>query len=216
MSLACRITPSILSCDPSQFRTAVEEMIAGGCDGIHFDVMDGQFVPPITFGADLVQSLRDMTDLPFDTHLMTETPDAHFDAFIRAGSQRVAFHVETTSHAHRLAQSLRERGVEASVAINPATPVEVVWPVLDVVENVLVMTVNPGWGGQSLIESCVEKVRAIRDRAKGIEITVDGGVDPSTIRRLWDAGATTFVTGSYLMKAPSIAKGITELRSLCG
>lgn len=216
MSRVCRITPSILSCDPAQFRPAVEQMISGGCDGIHFDVMDGQFVPPITFGADLVRSLRALGDLPFDTHLMTVTPDRHFEAFIAAGSQRVAFHLETTAHAHRLAQELRERGVEPAVAINPATPAEAVYPLLPVVDNVLVMTVNPGWGGQTLIESCVEKVMAIHARAPEMEITVDGGVDPQTIRRLWDAGASTFVTGSYLMRAPSIAEGIAELRSLCG
>jgi ribulose-phosphate 3-epimerase len=216
VSRVCRITPSILSCDPSQFRPAVEQMIAGGCDGIHFDVMDGQFVPPITFGADLVRALRSLGDLPFDSHLMTNTPERHFQAFIAAGSQRVAFHLEATPHAHRLAQELRERGVEAAVAINPATSADAVFPLLDAVDNVLVMTVNPGWGGQSLIESCLDKIAAIHARAPGMEITVDGGVDPKTIRRLWEAGASTFVTGSYLMRAPSIAEGIAELRSLCG
>jgi len=119
------IAPSILSCDPSQFRPSVKEMLDGGCDWLHFDVMDGQFVPPITFGAELVKSLRDLGDTPFEVHLMTETPEEHFDAFIEAGCQRVIFHYEATPHAHRLCQSLHEKGVQAGVAINPATPIEV-------------------------------------------------------------------------------------------
>ena len=211
-----RIAPSILSSDFGRLGAQIAEVMDAGARVIHFDVMDGQFVPPITFGADLVRALRSLGDLPFDSHLMTNTPDRHFEAFIAAGSQRVAFHLEATPHAHRLAQELRERGVEAAVAINPATSADAVFPLLDAVDNVLVMTVNPGWGGQSLIESCLDKIAAIHGRAPEMEITVDGGVDPKTIRRLWEAGASTFVTGSYLMRAPSIAEGIAELRALCG
>ena len=209
------ISPSILSCDHSQFRPAVKQMLDAGCDWLHFDVMDGQFVPPITFGADLVKALRDLGKTPFEVHLMTETPDKHFDAFIQAGCARVIFHSEATHHAHRLCQALHERNIEAGVAINPATPVDQILPLVGTMDLALVMTVNPGWGAQRLIEECLQKVRVLREVAPALDIEVDGGIDPTTIGRAWEAGANVFVTGSYLMRAPSIAKGIEELRSAC-
>lgn len=209
------ISPSILSCDPAEFKPAVKQMLDAGCDWLHFDVMDGQFVPPITFGADLVKSLRSLGGTPFEVHLMTETPDAHFDAFIEAGCSRVIFHTEATHHAHRLCQRLHEQDVQAGVAINPATPVENLLPLVGTMDLALVMTVNPGWGAQRLIEECLQKVRALRGAAPALDIEVDGGIDPTTIGRAWEAGANVFVTGSYLMRAPSIAQGIEELRAAC-
>ncbi|MBS1712848.1 MAG: ribulose-phosphate 3-epimerase [Armatimonadetes bacterium] len=210
-----KIAPSILSCDPSDFRRPVKEMIDGGADWIHFDVMDGQFVPPITFGAGLVRSLRGLGGTPFEAHLMTETPDRHFDAFIEAGCQRVVFHVEATPHAHRHVQRLRQSGVQAGIALNPGTPFETVLPLLGGLDVVLVMTVNPGWGGQSLIEKCIEKVAQVRLADPDVEIEVDGGVEPLTIGRLWEAGATTFVTGSYLVSGGTIRGNIEELKNAC-
>lgn len=209
-----QIAPSILSSDFSRFREAVVDFERAGADWIHFDVMDGQFVPPITFGAKLVADLRDAVHIPFEVHLMTQTPDRHFDAFIEAGCKRVIFHSEATPHAHRLCQSLRERGVESGVAINPATPAIAFEPLLEVADMFLVMTVNPGWGGQKLIEACVEKVKQVRGMTnKPIEI--DGGVDPKTIRRAFDAGADTFVTGSFLAAASDQSAAIQALRQAC-
>lgn len=209
------LAPSILSCDPGRFREAVAELIEGRADRIHFDVMDGQFVPPITFGADLVKSLRDLGTTMFEAHLMTQTPEAHFDAFVEAGCGSIIFHQEATSHSHRLLQGLRQKGVRAGVAINPGTPVEAVEPVLELADLVLVMTVNPGWGGQKFISSALDKVAKIRARRPEIDIEVDGGIGADTIRLAADAGANVFVAGNFLVRSSSLAAGMQELRRRC-
>lgn len=210
-----QIAPSILSCDPSLFRPAVVEMIKAGVDWIHFDVMDGQFVPPITFGADLVRSLRGIADTPFEAHLMTESPEKHIEAFVAAGCQRVIFHVEATHHSHRLIQSLRASGVQAGIAINPGTPISAIEPVLLDIDLALVMTVNPGWGGQAFIASTLDKVRQLRQLRPDLDIEVDGGVDSLTVCEAYKAGANVFVTGSYLMRQPTIETGVRVLRESC-
>lgn len=194
----------------------MEELSNTEIERIHLDVMDGQFVPPITFGDALVSALRDTIQVPFEAHLMTMTPERHFEAFAKAGCERIYFHAEATVHAHRLAQSLRQMGLEAGLAINPATPASAVEAMISELDAILVMTVNPGWGGQSFIESVLPKIRKIRSWRADIDIEVDGGIDPETLPRAFEAGANLFVTGSYLAKAKPMAEGVASLLRSCG
>jgi len=196
-------------------RGKVREIIAGGAEMIHFDVMDGQFVPPITFGAALIEGLRDLGDTFFEAHLMTQSPDRHFEAFASAGCQRIIFHSEATAHDHRLVQHLHDLGVQAGVAINPGTPAEAVKGVLGLADLVLVMTVNPGWGGQKFVSAALDKVRQVREWDAKVDIEVDGGIDPTTLPHARAAGANVFVVGNYLVKQPDLGAGMRELNALC-
>ena len=212
----CFLAPSILSFDLTDIRSSVRTLVQSGAEVVHLDVMDGQFVPPITFGDSYVKSLRSTIEAVYEAHLMVETPERQFEPFVAAGCQRVIFHAEATKHAHRLAQTLNQMGVESGIAINPGTPVEAVWPVLDMVDIVLVMTFNPGWGGQAFIPSTLEKIRQIRKARPDVLIEVDGGIDPKTLPVVREAGANVFVVGSYLAKSPDLSaatKGLIELWS---
>ena len=213
--MRCELTPSILSCDAACVAPAVEVMMRAGADWFLVVVMDGQFVPPITFGHELARSLAALGPVPLEAHLMTLTPERHFDAFIEAGCKRVTFHAEAAPHAHRLAQALHAAGVKAGIAINPGTPASAVESVLDVVDLVLVMTVNPGWGGQAFIESALDKIAALREMSGSVTIQVDGGIDPENLRRTRAAGANAFVAGSYVMRQPTIARAMAALREAC-
>lgn len=212
-----RLAPSVLSLNHADLVRPVSELIAEGVEIIHFDVMDGQFVPPITIGDGVVRGLASLRkpETLFEVHLMTQTPERQFQAFVEAGCGRVIFHAEATSHAHRLVQSLKEMGVEAGVAINPATPIQSIEPIAQDLDLALVMTVNPGWGGQRLIRSALDKVRLLRRHYPNLEIEVDGGIDAETLPEALAAGANTFVAGSYLARASSIAEGVAALRRAC-
>lgn len=205
------LAPSILSFDLTNLRGSVKTVVAAGGEVVHLDVMDGQFVPPITFGDAYVKSLRNSTDAFFEAHLMTLTPERHFEAFAEAGCQRIIFHAEATPHAYRLAQSLRGMNVQAGLALNPGTPVEAALDLLDVLDLVLVMTVNPGWGGQTFLPSTLEKARRLRAAKPNLQIEVDGGIDPHTLPVARAAGANVFVVGSFLAKAPNLAEAVREL-----
>ena len=205
------LAPSILSFDLTTLSSEVPRLITAGAHIVHLDVMDGQFVPPITFGDVLAANIRNHTNAPMEAHLMTLTPERHFDAFIKAGCKRIIFHIEATTHAHRLVQYLKSKGIEAGVAINPGTPVSAIEAILQDIDLALVMTVNPGWGGQSFISSTLDKIRTIRGRYPDLDIQVDGGVDPKTLPQIIAAGANVFVVGSYLLRAPSLEEGVKSI-----
>jgi ribulose-phosphate 3-epimerase len=205
------LAPSVLSFDLTSLSSSVPRLIAAGAGIVHLDVMDGQFVPPITFGAALASSLRKHTDAPMEAHLMVMDPERQFDAFQEAGCKRIVFHYEATKHAHRLVQDLKSRGLDAGIAINPGTPSEVLDAAIGDLDMVLVMTVNPGWGGQKFIASTLEKIARVRALRPDMDIQVDGGIDPSTIGQVIEAGANSFVVGSYLLKPPTLEEGVKSI-----
>ena len=210
------LAPSILSFDLGSLSVTLPQLVSAGADLIHLDVMDGNFVPPISFGAAMADSVRRYTNAPMEAHLMTANPERHFDAFIEAGCFRIIFHAEATAHSHRLIQSLQASGIEAGIALNPGTSVETILPVLDMIDMALVMTVNPGWGGQKFIPATLPKIEQIHKLRPDLKIQVDGGIDPTTLPLVQAAGANVFVVGSYLLKHETIEQGVKEILSLCG
>jgi len=217
--MSIKIAPSILSADFGAFAEATEELAAAGADYIHIDVMDGHFVPNITFGAQLVRALRPVTTVPFDVHLMIERPEQYVAEFAKAGGSLVTIHPETTFHLDRVLHQIKDAGAKAGVALNPATPISAIEWTLGLLDRVLVMTVNPGFGGQAFIPEMLQKVRALAQMraAQGLrfEIGVDGGVNADTASLVAKAGADTLIAGSAVFHHPEgLADAVAELRRL--
>ncbi len=211
-----KIAPSILAADYANFAQELGRIDQTSADYVHIDIMDGQFVPNISFGADVVASLRKHSKLVFDCHLMVVKPERYVDAFAQAGADIMTIHVEATQHIHGALQKIKKAGLKAGVVINPGTPVSALEPVLNLVDQVLIMTVNPGFGGQAFIPEMLEKVKKVatwrEEAGYNFDIEVDGGVDDKTIKACKDAGANVFVAGSYLFKADDLASQVQTLR----
>jgi ribulose-phosphate 3-epimerase len=211
-----KIAPSILSADFAKLGEEIIEVEKGGADYIHVDVMDGHFVPNITIGPLIVDAIRPVTKLPLDVHLMIENPDQYIEAFAKAGADYITVHVEACRHLHRTIQHIKSFGIKAGVVLNPATPVDSIQHIIGDIEMVLLMSVNPGFGGQKFIPGVLPKIRAVKAMAeqKGldIEIEIDGGVNPETAKLCIEAGATVLVAGSAIYNQEDYAKAISLIR----
>jgi ribulose-phosphate 3-epimerase len=211
-----KIAPSILSADFSKLGEEILAVEKGGADYIHIDVMDGHFVPNITIGPLIVDAIRPITKLPLDVHLMIENPDQYIEAFAKAGADYITVHVEASRHLHRTIQNIKSYGVKAGVVLNPATPVESIQHIIADIDMVLLMSVNPGFGGQKFIPEVLPKIRKVKEMAeqKGldIEIEIDGGVNSETAKLCMEAGANVLVAGSAIYNEEDYAKAISLIR----
>jgi len=211
-----RIAPSILSADLSKLADEIAMLEAGGADWIHIDVMDGRFVPNLTFGAKIIESVRKLTKLPLDVHLMVVEPENYFDDFAAAGANGMSIHTEVSPHLQRQLSRIRELGCRAGAVVNPATPLTAVREVIPDMDLLLVMTVNPGFGGQKFIKGSLDKVRRARmmlsENDSNAFLEVDGGIDRKTIHSVFEAGADTFVAGNAIFAAKDPQAEIEELR----
>lgn len=194
------LAPSLLSADFSNLEAAIKQIEDNKGSAVHIDVMDGQFVPEITYGQPVVRTIRKLTKMPFDVHLMVERPEQQIDSFVQAGADWITFHVEATAHSHRIIQMIHEKGCKAGIAICPGTPVSALSEILECVDLVLVMTVNPGWGGQKIIPACVNKIAELKklreEKGYGYMISCDGGINQDTVNDVLSAGVDVVVSGS--------------------
>ncbi len=216
-----QIEASILSADFNRLGEQAREAEAAGADAIQIDVMDGRFVPEITFGSGVVHALRSVVTLPLDVHLMIVEPERHIERFAKAGASRIIVHQETCPHLHQVLQAIRECNIEAGVTINPGTPLCAIENILETVDLIQIMTVNPGWGGQEFIESQLEKIEALHDFLEDLEIripiAVDGGISMKTASQVVEVGATVLIAGSSVYNARgSVADNIAALRASTG
>ncbi len=217
--MSVRIAPSVLSADFGRLAEDVARCEDGGADWMHVDVMDGRFVPNLTFGAKVIETLRRLTKLPLDVHLMVVEPERYFDAFAAAGATVLTIHQEVAPHLNRQLHRIRELGCRAGVAINPSTPIDALRDVARDIDLLLVMSVTPGFGGQKFIEASVEKIGRARQLLDAVgspaALEVDGGISRDTITKCWRAGADTFVAGNAVFSAADTAAEIRELRARC-
>ena len=194
------LAPSLLSADFADLGSEIKKIETNNGGAVHIDVMDGSFVPEITYGEPVIRSIRKLTKLPFDVHLMVDKPELHVKAFADSGADWITFHIEATNHAHRIIQMIHEMGKKAGVAICPGTPISVLSEILPCADIILVMTVNPGWGGQKIIPSCVKKVSELKayreEHGLNYKISVDGGINNETLQSVIDAGTDIVVSGS--------------------
>lgn len=217
-----RVAPSLLSADPLRFGEELRSVEAAGADWHHIDVMDGHYVPNLTFGLPLIAALKARTKLPLDVHIMVSNPEEVALDYVKAGANHLLFHVEAARHAHRLTQAIRQAGAKVGLALNPGTPLDWVYPLLTEVDLVMLMSVNPGFGGQSFIPETVERVRRLhqelvrRGRDQHVLIEVDGGINAETGALVVAAGAKALVAGSYIYGAKDRAAAIRSLHALKG
>ncbi|GGM21030.1 ribulose-phosphate 3-epimerase [Paraliobacillus quinghaiensis] len=212
-----KIAPSILSADFARLKEEILEVEQGGADYIHVDVMDGHFVPNITIGPLVVEAIRPITSLPLDVHLMIENPADYIDAFAKAGADIISVHVEASVHLHRTIHAIKNAGVKAGVVINPATPAEMLYPILKDIDLVLFMTVNPGFGGQAFIADVLSKIKQVdkwrQDFAPHVEFEVDGGINQTTAKLCTDAGVDVLVAGSAIFNEKNRENAIQNIRN---
>ncbi|MTI47718.1 MAG: ribulose-phosphate 3-epimerase [Firmicutes bacterium] len=213
-----KVAPSVLSADFSKLEEELKKIEGGGADMVHLDIMDGHFVPNITFGAPVIKKLRKVTDVPFDVHLMIEKPERYIEDFVDAGADIITVHQEASVHLHRTIQQIKSYGIKAAVALNPSTPLGEIEYVLDQLDMVLIMTVNPGFGGQSLIDSMENKVRKLKKmidkKGLNIDIQVDGGIKLDNLKEVVDWGANVIVAGSAIFGSEDATEATRRFKTV--
>jgi len=211
-----KLAPSLLSADFSELKNEIRKAEEGGADLFHLDIMDGHFVPNLTFGPMIVKAIRKLTNLPLDSHLMISNPDQYIDEFREAGSDIITVHFEACTHLHRTITKIKQTGAKAGVSINPATPVNAIEEIIDYVDILLIMSVNPGFGGQKFIETSLRKIvqakKMIMERNLDVEIEVDGGIDLDNVELILEAGADIIVAGSSIFKSDDVTKTVKKFK----